>query len=245
MSTARRRAAEFGNRRPREAGYAPAPMVHDVLGELRAGADDFLLLIISSPSGAGKTTLCNRLRQEFPALAFSVSHTTRPPRPNEVSGREYHFTDVERFRALVTEGAFAEWAEVHGNLYGTTFAEIERARAAHASGILFDIDFQGARQIRAKVPDAVAVFILPPSLEELERRLRGRATDDEHVVQKRLAKAQKEIENYALFDYLVVNDDLDRAYDRLRGVVLAESARRERKARLAEGLLRHGKVSVG
>jgi len=219
-------------------------MANDVLGELRAGAEDFLLLIISSPSGAGKTTLCNRLRKEFPDLSFSVSHTTREPRENEQNGREYHFVDVGEFRRLARDGAFAEWAEVHGNLYGTSLREISRARDADASGVLFDIDFQGARQIRAKVPEAVAVFVLPPSLEELERRLRGRGTDDEPTVQKRLAKAQKEIENYALFDYLVVNDDLERAYDRLRSVVLAESARRVRKALLAESLLRHGRVSL-
>ena len=223
--------------------YTPLAM-NDVLGELRAGAEDFLLLIISSPSGAGKTTLCNRLRKEFSDLAFSVSHTTRKPRPNEVNGREYHFVEVAEFRGLASRGAFAEWAEVHGNLYGTSIKEIETARRNNATGILFDIDFQGARQIRAKVPEAVAVFVLPPSLDELERRLRGRATDDEDTVQKRLAKAQKEIENYALFDYLVVNDDLDRAYDRLRSVVLAESARRNRKAMLAESLLRHGRVSL-
>jgi guanylate kinase len=218
--------------------------MNDVLGELRAGAEDFVLLIISSPSGAGKTTLCNRLRKEFTDLAFSVSHTTRKPRPNEVNGREYHFVEVSEFRGLAASGAFAEWAEVHGNLYGTSLKEIETARRRNATGILFDIDFQGARQIRAKVPDAVAVFVLPPSLDELERRLRGRATDDEDTVQKRLAKAQKEIENYALFDYLVVNDDLELAYDRLRSVVLAESARRIRKAMLAESLLRHGRVSL-
>jgi guanylate kinase len=221
-----------------------AAAMNDVLGELRAGAEDFLLLIISSPSGAGKTTLCNRLRKEFPHLSFSVSHTTRRPRPNEQNGREYHFVEVGEFRKLAAEGAFAEWAEVHGNLYGTSLREIARARDANASGVLFDIDYQGARQIRAKVPEAVAVFVLPPSLEELERRLRGRGTDDDATVQKRLAKAQKEIENYALFDYLVVNDDLDRAYDRLRSVVLAESARRVRKAMLAESLLRHGRVSL-
>lgn len=221
-----------------------AAIPNDVLGELRAGAEDFLLLIISSPSGAGKTTLCNRLRKEFNDLAFSVSHTTRRPRPNEENGREYHFVDAGEFRKLAGRHAFAEWAEVHGNLYGTSLREIENARRRNATGILFDIDYQGARQIRAKVPEAVAVFVLPPSLEELERRLRGRATDDEATVQKRLAKAQKEIENYALFDYLVVNDDLDRAYDRLRSVVLAESARRMRKALLAESLLRHGRVSL-
>jgi guanylate kinase len=214
----------------------------DVLGELRAGAEDFLLVIISSPSGAGKTTLCNRLRKEFPLLAFSVSHTTRKPRIGEQDGREYHFVDVERFKGMVATQAFAEWAEVHGNFYGTSLREIEIARENKAGGILFDIDYQGARQIRAKVPEAVAVFILPPSMEELERRLRSRASDDEATVQKRLAKARLEIENYGLFDYLVVNDDLERAYDRLRGVLLAESARRSRKAPLAETLLRSGRV---
>jgi guanylate kinase len=216
----------------------------DVLGELRAGAEDFLLLIISSPSGAGKTTLCNRLRAEFKDLAFSVSHTTRTPRANEQDGREYHFVDQTAFRRLVADDAFAEWAEVHGNLYGTSLREVERARTQNSSGIIFDIDYQGARQIRAKVPEAVTVFILPPSMEELERRLRGRASDDDATVHRRLKKAQHEIENYGLFDYLVVNDDLDRAYDRLRSVVLAESARRARKAMLAETLLRVGRVSL-
>ena len=219
-------------------------MSHDVLGELRAGADDFLLMIISSPSGAGKTTLCNRLRKEFEHLAFSVSHTTRPPRAGEADGREYHFVDVGTFRKMAGRNAFAEWAEVHGNFYGTSFREIELAREKQAQGILFDIDYQGARQIRAKVPEVTTVFILPPSMEELERRLRSRASDDEPTVQKRLQKARLEIENYGLFDYLVVNDDLDRAYDRLRAVLLAESARRSRKAPLAETLLRSGRVSL-
>jgi len=214
----------------------------DVLGELRAGAEDFLLVIISSPSGAGKTTLCNRLRKEFPLLAFSVSHTTRKPRVGEQDGREYHFVDIERFKAMASSHAFAEWAEVHGNFYGTSLREIEIARENRAGGVLFDIDYQGARQIRAKVPEAIAIFILPPSIEELERRLHSRASDDEATVQRRLAKAKLEIENYGLFDYLVVNDNLERAYDRLRGVVLAESARRSRKAPLAEALLRSGRV---
>jgi guanylate kinase len=217
----------------------------DVLGELRAGDDDFLLLIISSPSGAGKTTLCNRLRAEFPRLAFSVSHTTRKPRANERDGREYHFVDVPKFREMVDANAFAEWAEVFGNYYGTSLAEIARARNDNADGILFDIDYQGARQIRAMVPAATSVFILPPSLQELERRLRSRASDDEAVMQRRLATARHEIDHYALFDYLVVNDDIDKAYDRLRSVVIAESARRVRKAPLAEQLLRSGRLAPG
>src|SRR6185436_8683972 len=126
-------------------------------------SDDFLLLIVSSPSGAGKTTLCNRLRSEFPDLRFSVSHTTRKPRPTEVDGREYHFTDKESFTRMIDENAFAEWAHVHGNLYGTSLSEIEIARKT-ANGVLFDVDYQGARQIKARMPEAVGVFILPPSL---------------------------------------------------------------------------------
>lgn len=216
----------------------------DVLEELRAGGDDFLLIIISSPSGAGKTTLCNRLRAEFPQLAFSVSHTTRRPRPGEQDGREYHFVDLPKFHSMVGGDAFAEWAEVHGNCYGTSLEEVRKARKNKAFGVLFDIDYQGARQIRAKVPEAMAIFILPPSMEELERRLRSRASDDEATVQRRLAKAKLEIENYGIFDYLVVNDDLERAYDRLRAIVLAEGSKRARKAPLAETLLRSGRITL-
>jgi guanylate kinase len=202
---------------------------------------DFLLLILSSPSGAGKTTLTRKLLTEHPELRFSVSHTTRAPRPNEVDGRDYHFVDRAQFQTLVTQGAFLEWAEVHGNLYGTSVAEIDRARAeAGCTGMIFDIDYQGARQIRVKKPDVVSVFILPPSMSELERRLRGRASDSEEAVLRRFEAARLEIEHYALFDYLVVNDDLQRAYDELRSITVAERARRWRRSELAEGLLRTG-----
>jgi len=202
---------------------------------------DFLLLILSSPSGAGKTTLTRKLLTEHPELRFSVSHTTRAPRPNEVDGRDYHFVDRAKFQTLVAQGAFLEWAEVHGNLYGTSVAEIDRARAeAGCSGMIFDIDYQGARQIRVKKPDVVSVFILPPSMAELERRLRGRASDSEEAVLRRFEAARLEIEHYALFDYLVVNDDLQRAYDELRSITVAERARRWRRSELAEGLLRTG-----
>ncbi len=202
---------------------------------------DFLLLILSSPSGAGKTTLTRKLLGEHPELRFSVSHTTRAPRPNEVDGRDYHFVDRAKFQTLVAQGAFLEWAEVHGNLYGTSVAEIDRARAeAGCSGMIFDIDYQGARQIRVKKPDVVTVFILPPSMTELERRLRGRASDSEEAVLRRFETARLEIEHYALFDYLVVNDDLQRAYDELRSITVAERARRWRRSELAEGLLRTG-----
>jgi guanylate kinase len=204
---------------------------------------DFLLLILSSPSGAGKTTLTRMLLENCPELRFSVSHTTRSPREREVDGRDYHFVDRARFQQLVSQGAFLEWAEVHGNLYGTSMAEIERARTAPGcTGMIFDIDYQGARQIRSKVDDVVAVFILPPSMQELERRLRGRASDAEDAVKRRFAVAQREIEHYALFDYLVVNDDVNRAFDELRSIAVGERAQRRRRAPLAESLLRTGNL---
>jgi guanylate kinase len=198
--------------------------------------DSFVMLIVSSPSGAGKTTLCNRLRGEFADFRFSVSHTTRSPRPTEVDGREYHFVDRATFDEMVRVGAFAEWARVHDHCYGTSIKEIELARSRF-QGVLFDIDFQGARQIRAHYPDAVTVFILPPSLTELERRLRGRGTEDEPTTRRRLANAKQEIAHYGLFDYVVVNDDLEQAYGRLRAVVFAERCRRRRCAQLCEQLL--------
>ncbi|HLM74557.1 MAG TPA: guanylate kinase [Polyangiaceae bacterium] len=206
-----------------------------------ATGDDFLLLIVSSPSGAGKTTLCTRLRAEFPDLRFSVSHTTRKPRPNEVDGRAYHFVDQAAFEQMVQEGAFAEWARVHGNLYGTSLREIEAARAS-ARGVLFDIDYQGARQIKASLPEAVGVFILPPSLAELEHRLRGRGTEDEATTLRRLSNAKGEIEHYGFFDYVVVNDEINSAYEQLRSVVNAERCKRWRRAALCERLLAEGKV---
>jgi guanylate kinase len=200
--------------------------------------DDLLLLIVCSPSGAGKTTLTRRLLAELPGLTFSVSHTTRRARATEVHGKDYHFVGRDEFEAMVARGEFAEWAEVHGNLYGTSSAEIERARREGKRGVVFDVDYQGARQIKAKHKEAVGVFILPPSLAELERRLRGRASEDEETIRRRFAKALVEIEHYPLLDYLIVNDDLHRAGGDLLGVVRAELCRRWRVAPIAEQLLR-------
>jgi guanylate kinase len=206
--------------------------------------DDFLLLILSSPSGAGKTTLTRMLLEECPELRFSVSHTTRAPRANEVDGRDYHFVNRARFDALVEEKAFLEWAEVHGHRYGTSTAEIDRARAVPGcTGMIFDIDYQGARQIGSKLNDVVSVFILPPSMAELERRLRGRASETEETLARRYAVAEREIEHYALFNYVIVNDDVQRAFDELRSITVAERARRQRRAPLAEALLRAGRLS--
>lgn len=202
--------------------------------------DDLLLLILSSPSGAGKTTLTRRLLESLKDFTFSVSHTTRKPRANEVDGKDYHFVDRSGFEDLVGQGAFAEWAEVHGNLYGTSLAEIKRAKEQGFRGVIFDVDYQGARQIKSNKKEAIGVFVLPPSLGELERRLRGRASDDEATIKKRFAKALDEIEHYGFFDYVVVNDDVERAGATLEGIVLAESAKRWRMSHRAELLLREG-----
>jgi guanylate kinase len=197
----------------------------------------FLLLILSSPSGAGKTTLSRKLQDRFADLRFSVSHTTRTPRANEVEGRDYHFVTRPEFEAA--KGTFLEWAQVHGNLYGTSLEEIEKARATPGcGGVLFDIDYQGARQIRAKNPEVVGVFILPPSMQELLSRLRGRGTENAEALERRFTAAKLEIEHYALFDYVLVTDDLERAFATLQGIVLAERARRGRLAPVAEALLR-------
>ncbi|HSN83651.1 MAG TPA: guanylate kinase [Polyangiales bacterium] len=198
---------------------------------------DLILLIVSSPSGAGKTTLTRRLLQEFPEFRFSVSHTTRKPRSNEVDGRDYHFVSEETFRKMIQDGGFAEWAQVHGNLYGTNVSEIDQAREGGKSGVLFDVDYQGARQIKEKFPDAIGVFILPPSMEELRRRLEGRGSDDAASRQRRFEKAREEIEHYPFFDYMIVNDDLERALRELRGIVLAEGCKQWRVAAKAEALL--------
>jgi guanylate kinase len=198
-----------------------------------------LPLIVSSPSGAGKTTLTSRLMQQVPDLVFSVSHTTRQPRPAEQDGREYYFVTRDRFQALVAQKQFLEWAEVHQSLYGTARSELERASAAR--GIIFDIDHQGARQIKCAVPDAVTVFILPPSMELLLQRLRGRASEDETTVLSRFKVARSEIAHYGMFDYVLVNDELDRATEQLVAIFRAEECRRKRAAPLAECLLDEGR----
>jgi guanylate kinase len=201
--------------------------------------DDFVLVVLVGPSGTGKSTLAQRLLTEFQDLTLSVSFTTRPPRPGEVDGRDYHFIDRAQFLRMVERGEFLEWAEVFGNLYGTGIGPVQAARRTHR-GMVFDIDFQGARQVRARTGDVIGVFVLPPSMAELERRLRGRKTDAPEVIERRLRKAMQEIEHYAMCDYIVVNDSLDRAYDELRAIVLAERARRRRRALLAEGVLANG-----
>lgn len=196
-----------------------------------------LLLVVSSPSGAGKTTLCNRLRSEFPKIGFSVSYTTRQPRPGETDGVEYHFVSAERFQEMAAADEFAEYAMVHGNMYGTAARQVGVA-LHEGRDILFDIDFQGGRQLRNRFrEEVVLVFILPPSLRELERRLRQRATDADEVIAQRLKVARSELAHYAEYDYLIVNEDLDKAYDALRAVYVAACHRRQRQASVAQQLL--------
>ncbi|HEY3694842.1 guanylate kinase [Phenylobacterium sp.] len=187
-----------------------------------------LLLLVSSPSGAGKTSLSRRLAADHADLALSVSATTRPPRPGEVGGREYRFVDRPAFDGMVARGEFLEWADVHDHRYGSPRAPI---MAALESGkdVLFDIDWQGADQIAAAAPDdTVRVFILPPSMADLARRLHARAQDREAVIQGRLARAYGEIEQAANYDYVIVNEDFDRAYADLAHVYHAERLRRAR-----------------
>ena len=197
-----------------------------------------LLVVVSSPSGAGKTTLCHRLLAEFPQVVFSVSCTTRKQRTGERDGVDYHFVDETTFQRMVDAGEFAEWAEVHGNRYGTTVSAVRQALEG-GRDVLFDVDYQGGRQIKAKFQaEAVLVFVLPPSLDELERRLRRRATDEPEVIERRLRKAHDELKQYGVYDFLVVNDDLDRAYDRLRAVYLASGCTMQRMGRVAEHLVK-------
>ena len=193
-----------------------------------------VVLVLCAPSGAGKSTLVGRLTEEFGDFAFSVSYTTRPPRPGEQDGREYFFVDRERFDQLVGEEFFAEWAEVYGNRYGTP-AEPVREHLEAGRDVLFDIDVQGAKQLRAVFPDGVYVFILPPSLEELHTRLLKRGTDNEAVIDRRLHSATAELVRAGEFDFLVYNDDLDQAYAELRVVYLAGRVKTPNRL----GLLRH------
>ena len=196
-----------------------------------------LLLIVSSPSGAGKTTLCSRLLAEFKDISFSTSHTTRTPRPGEVDGKDYHFVDLATFEKMVEDDLFIEWAHVHGNRYGTALSEV-RGAATAGIDLIFDVDFQGARQIKEQYPGAVAIFVLPPSIEELHRRLRKRGTESPESLERRFTAALEEIGNHALFDYLVVNDELDAAYDKLRAVLIAERSRHARMVTAAEEMLK-------
>ena len=192
-----------------------------------------LLLILSSPSGAGKSTLSRMLMDWDPTMRFSVSATTRSPRPGEVDGRDYDFRDRTAFDAMVQSGEMLEHAEVFGNLYGSPKGPVVLAMEA-GTDTVFDIDWQGGQQIaQAMRDDVVSVFILPPSIAELDRRLRTRAQDSDAVIAGRMAKSRDEISHWAEYDYVLVNEDLDQTFARLQAILTAERLKRERQPRLS------------
>ena len=211
------------------------------------------IFIISAPSGSGKSTLTNELRRVVPELEFSISYTTRPPRGSEQSGREYFFVSREEFERMIRDDEFLEWAEVFGNYYGTAKRFLREA-AARGHDLLLDIDVQGAAQVMRKVPDAISIFVLPPSRDELERRLRRRAEADDNlrrqllgddappfnteaIIQRRLQTARHEIENFREYDYILVNDRLEESIDRLKSIVEAERLKRSHRAPTSKDLL--------
>jgi guanylate kinase len=191
-----------------------------------------LMFVLSSPSGAGKSTL-SRMLLEDPGVELSISVTTRPRRPGEVDGKHYHFIDKARFDHMVQDGELLEWAEVFGNLYGTPRAPVDKA-LADGRDMLFDLDWQGTQQVRDRAgKDLVSLFVLPPSVPELERRLKSRAQDSEAVIRSRMERASDEMSHWAEYDYVVINNDLDRTFAEVRAILAAERLKRERQIGLS------------
>ena len=190
--------------------------------------------MISAPSGAGKTSLCKEIIDIFPNLRHSVSYTTRPPRNGEVHGRDYFFVGKEEFDRMVEAGEFAEWAEVHGNFYGTSLATLKESRT-DGIDLILDIDCQGARQLKGRFEGGVYIFVLPPSIEELRRRLDNRSSDSQEVIERRIHNASGEIKEARWYDYIIVNDKFSEALEQLKSVLIAEQCR---TTRLLHGLSR-------
>lgn len=200
--------------------------------------DPGALLVISGPSGTGKSTLCRAAMNRFDNMEFSVSFTTRPPRVGEVDGRDYYFVDMPTFDAMIERNRFAEFAVVHDNKYGTAIDAIQ-SRVDLGINVILDIDSQGARQIKERYQNAVFIFFVPPSMEVLEQRLRGRGTDAPEVIEKRLRNALSEIQQCSWYDYIVVNDEFNTALDKFCAIILAEKCRRSRSMRLIASVRRH------
>lgn len=194
------------------------------------------LFIISAPSGAGKTSLVTSLSRCVDGLVASISHTTRPPRPGETDKQDYFFVDRERFKIMVAEDSFLEFAEVFGHSYGTAKETVTTA-LKNEFDVILEIDWQGAEQILNKIPDAVSIFIIPPSLIELEQRLKGRAQDSEEIIQGRMSNALAEISHFDGYEFLIVNDDFDQALDQLKNIILASRLKRQRQIPRLQPLL--------
>jgi guanylate kinase len=193
-----------------------------------------LMFVLSSPSGAGKTTIAHRLLQEDMEIAMSISVTTRPIRPGESDGLDYRFTDRAGFEAMIEEGEFLEWAEVFGHFYGTPKAQI-KAGLKEGQDFLFDIDWQGTQQLYQRMEtDVVRVFLLPPSIAALEQRLRSRGTDSDDVIRSRMDRARAEISHWDGYDYVVINDDMDACFKQVHGILEAERLRRARQTGLVD-----------
>ena len=189
-----------------------------------------ILLIISGPSGVGKGTVCRFLLKKKEALKLSISTTTRPPRPGEIEGKEYNFTTTSRFEEMIAQDSFLEWAVVHEHYYGTRRDTVQ-ALLDEGEDIILEIDIQGAEQIRDKVPEAVSIFLAPPSMEDLEQRITGRGTEDPEKINSRLETARREMEAYRFYDYLVVNDTVENAASLIASIVDAEKSKVSRGAR--------------
>ncbi len=203
-----------------------------------------MLIVVSSPSGGGKGTLIDRVLQTVPGVSYSVSYTTRPPRPKEQDGREYFFVSIAAFKEMIARGEFLEWADVYGHLYGTSHSQVDRERDT-GHDIILEIDVQGAESICRLVPDAVTAFILPPSFEMLRNRLTARGTDSAEDLARRLQGAPAEVDQYRNFQYVILNDDINRASAQLASIIYAERARRERQeTRLKDALADFARVGA-
>ncbi len=182
------------------------------------------LFVFSAPSGAGKNTIIDSLKVQLDSIGYSISHTSRAPRGDEKDGVHYHFVDKETFSRMIGDGAFVEWAEVYENFYGTSYSSLE-GQTSQGLEVLLDLDHQGAKDIKNRYPDSVLIYVLPPSLEILENRLRGRGADDESVMEKRLNQAMEDMRNCVWYDYTLINDDLEKAKQEALAIILSEGCR--------------------